>query len=204
MREKKQVLFIHGADSCSNYEDFLTSLRTRPIDSYQEPSKRWKHTLAEQLGSDFEVIMPQMPNSENAKYLEWKIWFERYFEFLGGEVVLIGHSQGGYFLAKYLTENTVPFTLAALYLVAAPIAPDDFSGEDGGDFNFDPTGLNHLEEQARQVIIVHSEDDEIVPFAHALRYKKALPKAVFMSFPDRGHFLQPEFPELISHIQSLS
>jgi len=200
---KKQVVFIHGADSCSNYEDFLESLRTRAVEPFKEPSRRWKHTLAEELGDNYQVILPQMPNSENAKYIEWKIWFERHFDFLQGEVVLIGHSQGGYFLAKYLIENQVPFRVQGLYLVAAPIGPDDFGGEDGGDFSFDIDNLSNLENQVLHIVIVHSEDDPVVPYEHALRYQKALSKATLMSFSDRGHFLQSEFPELIQHIKLL-
>src|SRR3989344_5529074 len=124
---KQQILIIHGADAFSTYEDFLESLGTWPVlEPYDGKKKKWKEDFAEKLMNDYDVYFPLMPNKQNAKYEEWKIWFERHFEVIRDGVVLIGHSQGGYFLAKYLTEDSLPFHPVALYLIAAPIGPDDF------------------------------------------------------------------------------
>ncbi len=201
---KTQIVFIHGGTAFSKYENFLENLRTEPVwDPYGlENRKKWKDTLKTEFGTIYDVFYPSMPNSQNAKYLEWRIWFERYFEYLNGEVILIGHSQGGYFLAKYLSENTIPFSLKTLYLVSAPFQPDNFGGEDGGDFNFDPAYLGKIENLTQNIVIIHSEDDDVVPFSHGESYHKALPKAEFITFKDRGHFLQPEFPEIIEHIKA--
>ncbi len=200
---KAQILFIHGGDSFSNYDDFLESLKTEPIRDPlgTEVKKRWKETLKLEFGQEIDVFYPSMPNKDNARYTEWKIWFERYFEYLNGNVILIGHSQGGYFLAKYLSENTVPFPILALYLVAAPFGPGERGAEDGGDFVFNPENLKNIYKVAQNITIYHSEDDEVVPFSHALSYHETLPKAAFITFKDRGHFLQPEFPEIIEDIK---
>jgi hypothetical protein len=144
-----------------------------------------------------------MPNSQNAKYEEWKIWFERYSEFLHDGIILIGHSLGGYFLAKYLTENTMPVSVRALFLIAAPFKPDDFGGEDGGDFVFDTSKLGKLTERAEKIFIYHSKDDPIVPYAHAQMYKHVLYGAKLVFFEDRGHFLEEEFQELLQNIEIL-
>ena len=103
---KKQVVVIHGADTFDTYEDSLKFLRNFEIDSLEYfKGKNWKTSLQERLGDEFEVISPRMPNTLNAKYLEWKIWFEKLVPLLNEEVILIGHSLGGTFLAKYLAEN---------------------------------------------------------------------------------------------------
>lgn len=204
---KKQMVLIHGGDAFSRHQDFLECLRTRPIDDPLgfEEKRPWRSALKEALSEKYEVYMPSMPNKQNAKYIEWKIWFERYFEFLHDSVILIGHSLGGWFLAKYLVENTMPVKIQALYLLAAPFEPNDFRDggvhEDGGDFNFDTKKLIRLGEQVNRIFIFHSKDDLVVSYEHALKYKKALPVAQLTSFEDKGHFILEEFPELVESVR---
>jgi predicted alpha/beta hydrolase family esterase len=187
----------------SRYEDFLNCLKTASIDSsLEEPQKRWKDSLRAELGDGCEVFMPSMPNKQNAKYEEWKLWFERHLPSLRDGVILVGHSQGGYFLVKYLCENTLPVRVRALMLVAAPFESADFGGEDGGDFNFDAKELPRLEEQVREIVIFHSKDDEAVSFSHALKYQKAIPSITLVPFEDRGHFLDETFLELVGYIRA--
>ncbi len=204
--EKKQIVFIHGGNAFSNYGTFLTYLQTKEINDPLdlETVKRWQPTIREALGETHEVYHPLMPNKQNAKYTEWKLWFERYHMFLRDGVILIGHSLGGYFLAKYLSEEKMPVRVKALYLLAIPFEPDDFGGEDGGDFAFDEAKLPRLAEQVGSVHIFHSTDDFVVPYEHALRYQKALPQAELVTFEDKNHFKLEVFPELIEHIRAHS
>lgn len=205
MENKKQIVFIHGGTAFTRYEAFLEFLRTKDIDDPlgEKVMRKWQPTLREALVETHEVYYPSMPNGRNAKYQEWKIWFERYHAFLRDGVILIGHSLGGYFLAKYLSENTMPMNVRALYLLAAPFENDDFGGEDGGDFAFDPTHLQNLAEQVGSVHVLHSQDDPFVPFTHAEKYKAALPEAELITFTDKNHFLLEEFPEFIAHLRAL-
>jgi len=201
---KKQLLFIHGGMAFSKYDAFLEYLRTCEVrDPFAEALKLWTRTLADDLGDEYEVFMPTMPNKQNARYEEWKIWFERYFQFLHDGVILMGHSQGGYFLLKYLSENTMPVTVRAVYLLASPAGPDDFGGEDGGDFNFDETKVGEITKKADKVYIFHSKDDPFVPYSHAERLKHLLPDADLVMFTDKGHFLKESFVELIKHVQGI-
>lgn len=200
---KQQVVFIHGGEAYSNYEVFLECLKKETVDPFEKKTKRWHQLLPQTLGDTYEVFSPSMPNSENAKYIEWKIWFEKYMAFLRDGVVLVGHSQGGYFLVKYLTENKLPVTVRALYLVSAPFEPDDFGGEDGGDFAFDTSKVSVLEENIPYIVIFHSKDDFVVPVSHALKYKEKMPKVKLQLFEDRVHFWQEEFSELVLDIKSL-
>lgn len=202
---QRQLVFIHGGEAYTRYEDYLEHLRTKEIDLHTERNVRWYHTLPETLGDDWEVIKPSMPNSGNAKYREWKIWFERHFPFLRDEVVLIGHSQGGVFLTKYLIENEVPFSISKLFLVGSVHDVPGRLGdalEDGGDFGFDTTALARLHERARSIYVVHSEDDFVVPFTQGEKLAAALPEAEFMVFHDKNHFLIEEFPDLIFKIKA--
>ena len=201
---KTQMVFIHGGMAFRNEDDFMTYLKTVPIDDpLAESPKRWKNTLRDALGSDFEVFLPSMPNKQNAKYSEWKIWFERYIGFLRDGVVLAGHSQGGYFLAKYLSENVLPIKVRALYLIAAPMGPDGLGGEDGGDFAPDAALLKDISKNIEDIYVFHSKDDPVVPFAHAEGYREAIPDIHMVTFERKGHFLSEEFPELIQSIRDI-
>ena len=205
---KQQVFFIHGAESYSNYEDFLHDLQYEDMgDPLAERPKRWYQTLKSELADGYEVYMPSMPNKENAKYLEWKFWFERHFEFLRDEVILVGHSQGAMFLTKYVIENTTPFSIKALLLVAAPWPVTDRvndSREDGGDFTCDTARVRELAQKTDQIVLFHSKDDFVVPYEHALKYKAALPTAELVTFEDKNHFLIPQFPELLEIIRTVA
>ena len=61
-----------------------------------------------------------MPLQDNAKYEEWKILFERYIPHLKDNVILMGNSLGGIFLAKYLSENKFPKKILSTYLTCPP------------------------------------------------------------------------------------
>lgn len=202
----KQVFYIHGGTAFSRYEDFLSYLKTKEIRDLpgSEPMKKWSGSLNEDLGEKFEVFAPSMPNSQNAKYEEWKIWFERYFEYLHDGSVLVGWSQGGYFLAKYLVENDTPFSIKALFLIAAPFEKTDFGGEDGGDFAFDTSRVGELARKVVKTFIFHSKDDFLVPYEHALKYREGLPGAELVTFEDKNHFLIEKFPELVAVIKEIA
>lgn len=203
---KQQVVYIHGGEAFSNYENFLELLRTQPVRGLpgEEYFKKWSSSLPEDLGDEYEVFTPHMPNKQNAKYEEWKIWFERHFEYLNDDVILLGWSQGGYFLVKYLIENDTPFSVKALFLIAAPFEPADFGLEDGGDFSFDTIKVAEIAKKVENIYLFHSQDDPIVPFSHGEKYKSALPEAEFVAFEDKNHFLVEEFPELISKLKAVN
>ncbi len=197
---KQQVVFIHGGDSFSKKKDFLTHLKQAPIRNLpgKQSFAHFTQTLAEDLGETHEVFMPGMPNKQNADFDEWSLWFERHFEYLQGEVILVGWSLGGMFLAKYLSEREVPFTIAKLLLLAAPCGRyESLDGNDCGNFQFDVAQVGKIAERAKKVFILHSEDDFVVPIQAAFQYKTAIPTAELVVFKDKNHFLSPEFPELV-------
>lgn len=194
----QQVIVIHGGDSFDSYERYLATLKNCEvsIESFL-PRKRWKDNLQSELGDNFQVFLPQMPNKYNARYEEWKIWFERMFPFLEGEPILVGHSQGGIFLLKYLSENNFPKRIKTLLLVAPPHSETPEIGDFALTNSFDG-----IERQCPVIHLYQSRDDKVVPFGETERYKKDLPNIKLCIFEDRGHFLQENFPEIVSDIKS--
>ena len=199
---KQQVLVIHGGETFKNYEEYFVYLNEKEINLDRlKPRKDWKDSLVSELGENFEVLIPRMPNGSNAQYKEWKIWFERVILLLSDGLILIGHSLGGIFLAKYLSENEVPQKIKGTILISAPFDTEG-SDESLGDFNLPPSLLKFAE-QGGKIYIIQSEDDPVVPFAQHDKYGLALPNAKTVIFKDRGHFLQETFPEIVELIKSM-
>jgi predicted alpha/beta hydrolase family esterase len=201
LEQKQQVVVIHGGTSFAKYGDYLRFLKNEELtEGKLKPRKGWKYYLESELGRDFTVLQPRMPNPMNAKYTEWKLWFEKLIPLLHDEVLLVGHSLGGLFLAKYLSTTRFPKKIRALFLLAAPYSKADKT-EDPSDFT-KLASLSRLSEQVEQIFILHSKDDPLVPVSEARRYKKAIPKAELKLFVDKEHFSQEHFPELVRAIKT--
>lgn len=198
---KKQILLIHGGTTFNTRKEYLSFLKNLKIDLDRYRKIGWKDTLRKELGAGFDLLLPKMPNPTNAGYEEWKILFKKIAPLLKKNVILIGHSLGGIFLAKYLSENKFPKKILATFLISAPYDEKDM-GESLGGFVL-PKSLKKLNKQGGKIFLYQSKDDKVVPYSHLKKYKKALPNAIVREFKKRGHFDQPKFPELVEDIKSL-
>lgn len=198
----KQLLFVHGGDSLKPGENFyeywdgdqswLSSL-ANPFLEAQGKKKRWKDDLVAQLGGEWVCVFPRMPNDMDAHYAQWKWFFDKHLPFMEDGIVLVGHSLGGNFLAKYLAENTLPVRVSQLHIVAPSWSEGDFVL---------PASLGLVVKQVENIFVYGSVDDPVVRWADIERYAKALPGSTMVSFQDRGHFLGETFPELVANIQA--
>ena len=198
---KKQVVVIHGGDTWTSYKQYIANLKLAKLDLGRVFKKGWKTTLQTKLGNRYDVVAPRMPNSMNAKYLEWKIWFDKHISHLNREVILIGHSLGGIFLAKYLSENRFPKKIRGLFLVAPPYESHN-PKTPLADFIM-PKNVKRLEAISDKVYLYHSTDDKMVPTPEFSPFLKVLPNAKFRIFKNRGHFIGATFPELVRDIKVL-
>lgn len=198
---KKSLVIIHGGTTFDSYEEYWNYLVNSTLTLDKINRDDWKDTLKSKL-PEFETAYLRMPNSKNARYPEWKLWFEKLIPLLQDEVVLVGHSLGGIFLAKYLSENKIPKKVLQLNLVAPPYNSEVVE-ESLADFALQGK-VSNIVERVDSVIIYQSKDDTAVPYQDALRYKEDIPEAELVMFEDRGHFLQSEFPELVENIRKVS
>ncbi len=201
MPSKPQLFLVHGGNTFKTKKDYLNYLQTQKISI--EPKIYWTNEFLEKsLGQTFEIIKPNFPLKQNAKYSEWKIFLERHFPFMRDNIILIGSSLGGIFLAKYLSENRFPKKILSTYLICPPYE-NSLTGESlAGGFRL-KSDLSLLEKNSQNLYLMFSKDDDIVPIAHADKYKKKLKTANFIIYESKnGHFKIPEFPEIIKMIQS--
>ena len=199
---RRQVLVIHGGSTFDTFEKYVSYLKNSEIQIKNLKFKKgWKGNLTEKLGKDFDVLLPQMPNKTSAHFKEWKIWFEKIIPFLENNVILVGHSLGGIFLVKYLSENDISKKIKATILVSAPF-DDEKTGRSLADFKL-TSPLTKFAEQSGKIYLIQSKDDPEVPFENIEKYKKAFPQAETITFENREHFNQENFLEIIELIKSL-
>jgi hypothetical protein len=199
-KNKIQLFIIHGGMTFKNKKDYLHYLKNRKI-SVEKKSSWADDYLKRRLGKSFQIIKPRMPTPENAKYNEWKIHFERYFSYLRNNVILIGASLGGVFLAKYLSENKFPKKILSTYLICPPFDGSLRNEDLVGGFNL-KSDLSMMEKNSPNLKLLFSKDDDIVPVAHAKKYAHKLKKAKIIIYKSKnGHFDISKFPEIVNMIK---
>jgi len=201
MKNKRQIFIIHGGMTFKSKKDYLHFLKTRKV-SIEKKNSWTGDYLDKKLGRSFEIIRPRMPLRENAKYEEWKIFFERYIPYLKGSIILIGSSLGGIFLAKYLSENKFPKKVLSTYLVCPPFE-NTLVGEDlAGGFKL-KSDISLIERNSKNLYLLFSKDDDVVPISHAEKYRKKLKNAKVIVYKSKnGHFEVAKFPEIIKMIKN--
>ena len=201
---KKQVILIRGGDIFETYKEYFSFIKKYEFKKNRLLRNDWRDELGSELGKNFEVYLPDMVNARNARYSEWKIWFEKVLSVTDKEIILIGSSLGGLFLVKYLSENIIPKKILKLILVAAPFGDKSRTQKYYlADFYFKSKNFVKLEKQCRSIDLYHSIDDSNVPYSDLNKYKKYLKNANFHEFKNRDHFGQEKFPELVKNIKSI-
>ena len=204
MKAKTQIFLIHGGETFRKEKDYLEYLKIREISI--ETRERWQDKyLTKELGKKFQLIRPRFPRSENSKYEEWKIHFEKFFPHLNNNIILVGSSLGGIFLAKYLSENKFPKKILATYLVCPPFDNTCFSHYRGDKLTNGfrlKSDLSLFEKNCINIRLMFSSDDDVVPVAHAEKYRNKLKNAkIFIYKNKNGHFKVSKFSELVKMIK---
>jgi predicted alpha/beta hydrolase family esterase len=200
--KKTQVLMIHGGMTFKKRADYLEYLKSEKISRIKDSIWSGEY-LDKALGKGFDIIRPEMPLRYNANYEDWKIWFEKYIPFLEGNIILIGRSLGGIFLAKYLSENKFPKEILSTYIICPPFDNTSLDANLVGGFKLGKD-LSLLEKNTKNLYLMFSEDDPVVHISHAEKYRKKLkdPKTKIIIYKSKnGHFRVPKFPEIVKLIK---
>jgi predicted alpha/beta hydrolase family esterase len=201
MKNKTQIFIVHGGDTFKNRKTYQKFLKTRPV-SVKKRIKWQDEYLDKKLGKNFEIIRPRMPLQDNAVYEDWKIHFERFLPYLKNNIILIGNSLGGMFLAKYLSENKFPKKILSTYLVC-PSFDNSLPRYDlvnGFTLKLD---LSLIEKNSLNLYLLFSKDDMVVPIEHAEKYRNKLKNSKIIIYKSKnGHFNVSTFPEIIKMIKN--
>ncbi|MCW1888317.1 MAG: alpha/beta hydrolase [Candidatus Moranbacteria bacterium] len=182
----KKAIILHGmADSKEEYDGHEAEHHWIP----------WLKTELEAQG--LQVVAPELPEPYHPIYEAWKEVFEGLAP--DEETVLVGHSCGGGFLVRYLSENTL--RVGKVLLVAPYLDPD---GDHIPEF-FDFPVKRNLVSQTEGVTIFISADDDSDILESVRIIKDSCDGIVTREFVDKGHFTfgemgTREFPELLVEV----
>lgn len=167
----KTALIVHG--TCDREEYF----------SSEYPSLSNSHWLPwlqkELLMHGYSAQTPEMPSAYQPDYSLWKSEFERYS--ISRQSVLIGHSCGGGFLLRWLSET--PAKVSRLILVAPWLDPEAKKCPAFFDFSIDAEIARRMD-----VHLFESTNDASDIKASISVIRAALPNIQCRSFENYGHF----------------
>jgi predicted alpha/beta hydrolase family esterase len=142
----------------------------------READAKLARRLGRELGDDFSVDFPTVPDEDNPDYDRWRPAIAAAITRATPPVVVVGHSLGGYFLVRYLSSERIETSVAAVCIIAAPFPSGDPAWVFEG-FELPDRFGERLPTDAA-VLLYASEDDETIPFAHRDLYAAAIPGAV--------------------------
>lgn len=176
-------------------------------DEYNDPkyptssNSHWFPWLTKQLMmSDIHTVSVEMPKPYYPIYDDWKKEFERYD--ITEQTLLVGHSCGGGFLIRWLSENTDK-KVAKVVLVAPWVGVDPEQPFDKKFFEF--SWDKNLATRIQELVLFKSSNDvESVQKSIDMILAK-LGKVKFIELQNKGHFTlkglgTEEFPELLEEI----
>ncbi len=171
---------------------------TRPSNS----EDHWYSWLKRQLIlKDIHAVVIEPPFPFRPRYEEWKKEFERFD--ITPQTILVGHSCGGGFLVRYLSENK-NIKVGKVVLVAPWTNPENSPVSDTADF-FDFEIDPELVIRTQDVTVFVSDDD----FPTILETVKIIREKVnnidVKEFKNKGHFCDRDlggvaFPELLEEL----
>ncbi len=183
---KQQILFIQGGGDGAYKVDqeLVTFLRSA-------------------LGSAYELRYPKMPHENDLNYELWKTRILKELATVEDAAILIGHSLGGSFLLKYISEEKIETTIAGIFLIAAPYWGGNGWRYEGYERVALPDDFAAKLPRGTPIFFYHGNNDESVPFSHLALYAKKLPRAVIRAVDGGNHQLNDDLSDVVADIKSL-
>jgi predicted alpha/beta hydrolase family esterase len=182
---KPQVLFVQGGGE-GVHDDWDGKL---------------VESLRSELGPNYEILYPRMPNEDDPSYATWKAALEKELAALSDGAILVAHSIGGTILINALAEHPPEREFGAIFLIAAPFVgeggwqSDDWKPQRqlGGKL---PSGV--------PIYLYHGLADDTAPPPHAELFLHAIPQAHLRRLPGRDHQLNNDLSEIAAAVKSLA
>ncbi len=162
----------------------------------------WFPWLSKQLQiNDIFAVVIEVPQPYSPRYDVWKREFEKFD--ITPETVLVGHSCGGGFLVRWLSENK-DRKVGKVVLVAPWINPENNPLSDTADF-FDFEMDPDLVGRTADMIIFNSDNDQETVHQSVQIIRNAVKNIIYRELQNKGHFCYDdlktvEFPELLEEI----
>lgn len=150
---------------------------------------------------DIHTVAIEPPKPWQPRYDVWKKEFERFD--VDENTVLVGHSCGGGFLVRWLSEHK-NVRVGKVVLVAPWLNPENNPASDTADFfdfEIDPGILG----RAQSLTIFNSDDDQETIHKSVNIIREHVPHIGYKEFHGKGHFCLGDlgteaFPELLEFV----
>lgn len=166
----RELLFIHGAGGAVDDPDF--------------GSQELLTFLRRELAQHYRIRAPLMPSPEEPNAIAWLEALDSELVDFPDDGVIVGHSMGGAMVLKFVAERRPSFVASGLVMIACP-----FWGEKDWEVEefYLPDAFADRLSGLKRILLYHSRDDAIVPFAHMAVYHKRIPRAEVHEVDGAGH-----------------
>lgn len=184
----KTAIIVHGAPSREEYFDGNVPSAS---------NHHWLPWLQRQLQvNGYAAHTPEIPDCWDPQYNVWRREFERFD--INNQSLLVGHSCGGGFLVRWLSEN--PGTIVNKVVLVAPWL-DPWRVRTTDFFNFKIA--EDLVSRTRHGIVIFNSDTDIPDVKEsAYHLRDTIRNSEFREFHNYGHFCLNDlhgqaFPDLL-------
>lgn len=189
MTNKMNAIILHGKPDPGEQEYYNPDLPSAS-------NSHWLPWLQKQLlVHDVAAQTPEIPNSWKPDYETWRKEFERYD--ITPNTVLVGHSCGGGFIVRWLSERP-DVHVEKVVLVAPWLDPQRTDTIDFFDFKMDPNLASRT-----AGFVIFTSDNDTQPVQQSVRtIVETVKNTKLREFHNYGHFCYGdmktnEFPELL-------
>ncbi|HEX5448191.1 MAG TPA: alpha/beta hydrolase [Candidatus Saccharimonadales bacterium] len=157
-----------------------------------QSNSHWIPWLQKRLhAKDIFTQTPEIPMSFRPDYNTWKKEFERFD--VGVQTILVGHSCGGGFLVRWLTENKTT-KVGKVVLVAPWLNPEDSPKSETGNFFHFEIDENIAGRTSGLTIFVSDNDEETIHKSVDI-IKATVKNLKVREFRGKGHFTHEYMPD---------
>ena len=184
----KRVFIVHGWSGSSNSD--------------------WTPWLAGQLkGKGYEVVTPEMPDSDNPKIIPWVNKLKAIIGQLENSDILIGHSVACQAIMRFLEEVDGNKRVDKVIMVAPWMKLANLSGDEEWEIAKPwletPINFDKVKNKTKSFISLFSDNDPWVPLKENVKIfrEKLDPKIIILK--NKGHFDEEhgvkELPEILDY-----
>lgn len=147
-----------------------------------------------------EVVVPDLPDAENPDPEAWTKFLVEEVGVLDSETIVLGHSLGAAEALRFLEAAEARSTPKGVVLVSPPwtIRNEKFQGFFMSELDFDV-----LMWKANNFTIIHSKDDDVIPFDHAQKYADVLHAKLIERNEGEGHFKGEKYQVILDELERM-
>ena len=150
------------------------------------PEEGWRPWLKKELEQrDFEVFVPAMPDTVNPKMEAWVNHLIKIVEAPDSDCYFVGNSLGCITILRYLETLKENQKISGVVLVAG--FSDDLGYSELKSFFQTPINWEKIKAGCSKFVVIHSNDDHVVPVRYANILKEKLNAEVILE-QNKKHF----------------